>query len=97
MSERKAAHREAIHAGRWDRYSPKSVRIGLMSFMVKDFEGNSRWYDLTKGQYLQGLLAQNGDEQRVYIVTIEPEFEDSHHATWPKIVAEPAKSPMRAR
>jgi hypothetical protein len=40
--------------------------------MVKDFEGHSHWYDLTQSQYLQGLLAQIYNEQRVYVVTIEP-------------------------
>jgi len=59
--------------------------------MVKDFEGNSHWYDLTKSQYLQGLLAQIDSEQRVYIVTIEPEMEDSRHAVWPRIVSEPKR------
>ncbi|HEV7163975.1 MAG TPA: hypothetical protein VGO35_01120 [Gammaproteobacteria bacterium] len=54
-----ATRREAIHAGRWDRYAPKSVRISVTSFMVKDFEGNSRWCGLTKGQYLQGIV-KNG-------------------------------------
>lgn len=84
-----AARRDAIHAGRWDRFNAKPVRIALTSFMVKDFEGNSCWYDLTKSQFLQGLLAQIEGEQRVYIVTIEPEMEDSRHAVWPRIVSEP--------
>jgi len=85
------ARREAIHAGHWDRYFPKPARLCVKSFMVKDFEGNSHWYDLTRGQYLQGLLASEGSEQRVYIVTIEPEMPDAQHATWPRIVAEPGQ------
>lgn len=83
------ARREAIHAGRWDRYFPKPVRIGVKAFMLKDYEGHSHWYDLTKGQYLHGLLAREGNEQRVYVVTIEPEMPDSQHAVWPRIVLEP--------
>jgi len=43
-----SARREAIHAGRWDRFKPKPVRLAISSFMVKDFEGNSHWYDLTR-------------------------------------------------
>jgi predicted DNA-binding WGR domain protein len=55
--------------------------------MEKDFEGQSHWYDLNKGQYLQGLLARDGNEQRIYVVTIEPEVEDSHiHNRWPRVV-----------
>jgi len=55
--------------------------------MEKDFEGNPHWYDLNKGQYLQGLLARDNNEQRIYVVTIEPEVEDAAiHSRWPRVV-----------
>ncbi|PHS68199.1 MAG: hypothetical protein COB23_09495 [Methylophaga sp.] len=44
-------------------------------------------YDLNKGQYLQGLLARDNNEQRIYVVTIEPEVEDAQiHNRWPRVV-----------
>jgi hypothetical protein len=55
--------------------------------MEKDFDGNSHWYDLNKGQFIQGLIARDNNEQRVYVVTIEPELEDANiHNRWPRIV-----------
>lgn len=78
---------ESIYGGRWERYFPKPVKIPVLAFMEKDFEGNSHWYDLQKGQYLQGLVAKEGSERRVYVVTLEPEPEDAQiHSRWPRVV-----------
>ena len=63
-----SARREAIHAGRWDRFKPKPVRLAISSFMVKDFEGNSHWYDLTKsGSILLAYVPDcEADSQQSY-------------------------------
>lgn len=76
----------AIHDGKWSLYSPKPVRLAITKFMKLDFEGNVHWYEVTKDQYIQGLLAQNDNEYRVYIVTIIPELLDISHDRWPRIV-----------
>lgn len=81
------ARLDSIYTGRWDKYFPKPVKIPVLSFMEKDHEGQSHWYDLQKGQYIQGLLAREGNEKRVYVVTIEPELEDAQiHSRWPRVV-----------
>ncbi len=81
------ARLDSIHAGRWDKWFPIPVRLPIASFMEKDVEGSSHWYDLTKGKYIQGLIARNGQEQRVYIVTIQPEMADAVHQRWPRIIS----------
>ncbi|HEC58978.1 hypothetical protein LCGC14_0936130 [marine sediment metagenome] len=87
------AQLEAIYSGRWDKFFPTPVKIPALSFMEKDLEGHSHWYDLQKGQFIQGLLAKEGNERRVYIVTIEPELEDAQiHARWPRVVQQGEKS-----
>jgi len=81
------ARLDSIYAGRWDKYFPIPLKIPVLSFMEKDFEGNSHWYDLNKGQYLQGVLARDHNEHRVYVVTIEPEIEDAQiHSRWVRVV-----------
>jgi hypothetical protein len=80
------ARLDSIHGGRWDRWFPQPVKLPVRSFMEKDHEGRSHWYDLTAGQYLQGLIAREGHEQRVYVVTVEPEMEDAVHERWPRVV-----------
>ena len=80
------ARLDSIYAGRWDRFFPKPVKCPIQSFMEKDIEGQSHWYDLTAGQYIQGLVAREGSEQRLYIVTITPEREDAVHERWPRVV-----------
>ncbi len=55
--------------------------------MEKDIEGKSHWFTLTSGQWVQGLLAQQGSEQRVYVVTILPEMPEAVHPRWPRIVS----------
>lgn len=78
---------ESIYGGVWDRYFPTPVKIPALSFMEKDFEGASHWYDLQKGQFIQGLVAKDGNECRVYVVTLEPEPEDAQiHSRWPRVV-----------
>jgi hypothetical protein len=81
------ARLEAIYAGRWDRWFPVPVKLVLKSFMEPDIEGHARWYDLTRGQWIQGLVAREGSERRVYVVVGEPELAEAVHARWPRILS----------
>lgn len=53
---------ESIYGGEWDQYFPTPVKIPALSFMEKDFEGASHWYDLQRGQFIQRLVAKVGNE-----------------------------------
>ncbi len=81
------ARLDSIHGGRWDRFFPKPVKLMISQFMEKDIEGNSHWYDLTPGKWVQGLVARWDNERRVYVVTITPEHEDAVHERWPRILS----------
>ena len=81
------ARLDSIYAGRWDRWFPVPVKIPVKSFMEKDLEGHSHWYDLTRGQWVQGLVARDAHERRIYVVTVEPELEDAIHERWPRIMS----------
>jgi len=81
------ARLDSIYAGRWDRWFPVPVKLSVKSFMEKDFEGHSHWYDLTRGQWIQGLVARDRHERRVYVVTVEPELPDMIHGRWPRILS----------
>jgi len=81
------ARLDGIYAGRWDRWFPIPVKVPVSSFMEKDLEGHNRWYDLTKGQWIQGLIARHQHEQRIYVVTVEPELSDAIHDRWPRIMS----------
>jgi len=50
------ARLDGIYEGRWDRWFPIPVKVPVKSFMEQDIEGRSRWYDLTRGQWIQGLV-----------------------------------------
>ena len=80
------ARLDSIYAGRWDKWFPKPVKLPVKSFMEKDLEGQSHWFDLTKGQCIQGLIARDKYEQRIYVVTITPELEDAVHNRWPRVI-----------
>ncbi len=80
------ARLDSIYAGRWDRYFPVPVKLPISQFMEKDVEGTSHWFDITKGKWIQGLIARDNHEQRVYVVTVEPEIEDAVHERWPRIL-----------
>lgn len=83
------ARLDSIKAGKWQRCDPIPVKIPVLSFMEKDYQGQSHWYDLTKDQFIQGLLAQAGSEKRVYVVTVPPGAENAHiHNRWPRIISD---------
>ncbi len=81
------ARLDAIYSGRWDRWQPLAVKIPLHSFMEKDISGNSQWFDITRGKWIQGLIAHANNERKIYIVTITPELEDAAYQRWPRIMS----------
>ncbi|MEJ2213389.1 MAG: hypothetical protein P8Y20_04830 [Gammaproteobacteria bacterium] len=81
------ARHESILKGVWEKYQPIPVKIAVDAFMEKDNQKTSHWFDLAEGEYIQGLVANSGDEQRVYVVTVEPD-DKSIHDRWPRIVEE---------
>lgn len=84
------ARLDSIYAGRWDKYFPKPVRIPVLRYMEKDFEGRNKWYDLLPSSCIQGLVAKEGNERRVYVVTVEPDLaEQDYHDRAPRIVRMP--------
>jgi hypothetical protein len=81
------ARLESIYEGRWVRWRPTPVKLGVSQFMEKDIEGSSRWFDITPGKWIQGLVAHWDKERRIYVVTITPETEDAVHQRWPRILS----------
>lgn len=79
------AYLDAIHAGNWDRYHPKAVRLFVKSFAEQDIEGRVHWHDVTLGKWVKGLVAQEGAERRVYVVTLTPVLADTPYERWPCI------------
>lgn len=54
--------------------------------MEKDIEGVSHWFDLNRGQFIQGLAARSGNELRIYVVTVQPEHEGAGHDRCPRVM-----------
>jgi len=81
------ARLDSIYSGRWDKWFPIPVKIPVKQFMEKDIEGNSHWFDLTNGQYIQGLVARDKYERRIYVVTVTPELSEAVHDRWPRILS----------
>lgn len=79
------AYLDTIHAGNWDRYRPKGVRLWVKSFAEQDVEGRVHWHALTAGKWIKGLLAQEGTERRVYVVTLTPVLAETPYERWPCI------------
>jgi hypothetical protein len=78
---------ESIKKGVWEKYFPLSVQLPISSFMEKDAEGQSQWFPLSAGQYVQGLIARYDEEIRVYLVTMQPEY--LLYDRWSRIVSSP--------
>ncbi len=76
----------SIKQGHWDHCFPRPVKIPLIAFMERDIEGKQHWFELTAGQWVQGLLARYDNEVRVYVVTIAPQKPNAMHERWPRIL-----------
>ena len=79
------ARLDSIYAGRWDKWFPVPVKICVQRFMEQDVEGRTRWFELPKGKWIQGLVAHERHEQRVYVVVVEPQLSDALYERWPRI------------
>jgi hypothetical protein len=80
------ARLDSVKAGVWQRYHPRPVKITVQGFMEKDVAGVSHWFAVPVGQYIQGLLAYDGAQARVYVVTVEA-TEGAVHRRWPRVLA----------
>lgn len=76
---------EEIYTGKWDSYFPKPVKLPIRSFLVRDIEDQAKWFHLPSDKWVQGLIAQEKIEKRVYIVTLTPNA-DSMYPRWPRIL-----------
>lgn len=83
------ARRVTIQSGRWDKFSPRPVRIVIAEFCETDVTGREQWFEVTKGNFVQGLLATFENQKRVYIVTLDTSLEEVHFERWPRIIASP--------
>jgi len=65
------ARLDSIKAGKWQRYHPVPVLLPVNSFMEKDHEKVSHWFEMKPDEVIQGLLTVHDDVARVYIVTTD--------------------------
>jgi hypothetical protein len=79
----------AIQSGLWDHLIPKPVKIVVQHFMESDVTGKPHWFQVTAGQYLQGMLIQQKQGYRVYIVQLDCNSSDICFEQWPRIVSAP--------
>jgi len=82
------ARLDSIRLGKWARFHPKPVLLGVQEFMEKDEERTSHWIQVPQNQAIQGLLATVEDETRLYVVTEDtpPEYAWVHDR-WPRLVS----------
>tara|TARA_R110002167_G_scaffold202049_1_gene405778 strand:+ start:6963 stop:7379 length:417 start_codon:yes stop_codon:yes gene_type:complete len=77
---------ESIETGFWDKYFPIPVKLMVNEFFSEETAtGNIKCRTITEGSFMQGLVATDRQEIRVYVVTITP-TEDQIHDRWPKIL-----------
>lgn len=57
--------------------------------MERDVMGNEQWNQITAGNYLQGLIAQNNNQARLYVVCLDSGPDEIYYERWPRIVSAP--------
>jgi len=87
------ARLDSIKEGKWQHYHLHPVLLPIQSFMEKDAEKVSHWFDMKPGEVLQGLLTVHENVARVYVVTTDTPAEFSYiHDRWPRIIHMPHQS-----
>ena len=76
----------SIQEGKWDYFMPKPVKLPIKKFMKIGYEGHIQWYEVIRGQWIQGVLLREENEYRVYIMTVIPDRLDVYYNRWPRIV-----------
>lgn len=76
---------DEIYSGKWDNFFPRPIKMPINSFLVRDIEDQAKWFHLPNDKWIQGLIAQEKVEKRIYIVTLTPN-EDSIFPRWPRIL-----------
>jgi hypothetical protein len=76
---------ESIKDKHFAQYFPKPVKIMVKKFLECDIENQPHWFDVTQGHWIQGVLLQEKNELRVYVITFKPTMRDNLFLRWPKI------------
>lgn len=76
---------DEIYSGKLDAFFPKPVKLPLKAFLVRDIEDQAKWFHLPSDKWIQGLIAHEKLERRVYIVTLTPD-QYSIYPRWPRIL-----------
>lgn len=74
----------SLAEGKWNHYNPARVKIPALSWMEKDKDKQSHWFDMPDGGgYLQGVRIDRDDLSFVYVVTKEATgiYAEVHHRT----------------
>lgn len=61
--------------------------------MEKDAQGKSHWFPLAADQFIQGLVATDGCDSLLYIVTEEHPQSCHPRHRWPRILISPKAIP----
>lgn len=80
--------KESLNQGLWDKYFPKKIRLPIQNFEILDLEGESKWFIVTHGCWLEGVILRDTHEIRVYLLMLSqiPKEPQGFYAHWPSII-----------
>lgn len=58
-----------------------------MAFAERDVTGREQWFEVTRGQFVQGCAVRCQGERRVYVVTLDCSPEETEFERWPRVVS----------
>jgi hypothetical protein len=78
---------ESIRNNEWRPFEPQPVRIAASRFVQLDAMLGPCYFELERGEFIQGLLARITEYRRVYVVTVPAPAEHADKwREWPRIV-----------
>lgn len=81
------ANYESLKKGVWNALFPKPVKLLVSNFAeVDQYTDEMKWHAVMKGTYIQGAVATDNGEKRVYVVSVQTP-PNSIYRHWPRILA----------
>ena len=80
---------DLLAEGQLDCWFPQKALILIIAFGIRDVLGKVSWFKLSAGEFLQGIVLGEGDEQRVYLLITLTKRLDNFFWHWPLIVKKP--------
>lgn len=76
---------DLLAQGAFDHWQPQFVRLPVKGFAIHNMLARLHWFEVSPGEYLQGVILTEAGERRLYLVIMQTQRLDNWFWQWPII------------